>query len=176
MFYMKIGKCCIQSTVCWPVEPAVKARVEVVPNRRGAVVSEGAFHNNNHKGIYSRRRINGDVVINRVNTNQPGVRARIFKLLSIYLFCLLQSHTFISYNTLIRLHSPKPLSVFFIAFAQAQREKPPWGAEPGFELGPALQQASALPTELCSMLHPNWAMLHPKWAMLHPKELCCTFK
>jgi len=29
----------------------------------------------------------------------------------------------------------------------AQREKPPWGAEPGIELGPAIQQASALPTE-----------------------------
>jgi hypothetical protein len=26
-------------------------------------------------------------------------------------------------------------------------EKPPWGAEPRFELGPAVQQASALPTE-----------------------------
>jgi hypothetical protein len=27
-------------------------------------------------------------------------------------------------------------------------EKPPWGAEPRYELGPALQQASALPIEL----------------------------
>jgi hypothetical protein len=34
--------------------------------------------------------------------------------------------------------------LFFIAWF-AQREKPPWGAEPGFELGPAIQQASALP-------------------------------
>jgi hypothetical protein len=30
----------------------------------------------------------------------------------------------------------------------AQREKPLWGAEPGIELGPALQQADALPAEL----------------------------
>ncbi len=30
----------------------------------------------------------------------------------------------------------------------AQWEKPPWGAEPRIELGPALQQAGALPTEL----------------------------
>jgi hypothetical protein len=29
----------------------------------------------------------------------------------------------------------------------AQRAEPPWGAEPRFELGPALQQANALPTE-----------------------------
>jgi hypothetical protein len=29
----------------------------------------------------------------------------------------------------------------------AQWVEPPWGAEPRFELGPALQQASALPTE-----------------------------
>jgi hypothetical protein len=27
-------------------------------------------------------------------------------------------------------------------------EKPPWDAEPKIELGPALQQADALPTEL----------------------------
>jgi len=30
----------------------------------------------------------------------------------------------------------------------AQWEKPPWGAEPRFELGPAIQQADALPTDL----------------------------
>jgi hypothetical protein len=48
----------------------------------------------------------------------------------------------------IHHHSPRPLSVFFIAFAQG--EKPPWGAELGFELRPAIQQASALPTELCT--------------------------
>jgi hypothetical protein len=30
----------------------------------------------------------------------------------------------------------------------AQQEEPPWGAGPRFEPGPALQQASALPSEL----------------------------
>jgi hypothetical protein len=29
----------------------------------------------------------------------------------------------------------------------AQWQTPPWGAEPGFELGPALQRADVLPTE-----------------------------
>jgi hypothetical protein len=31
--------------------------------------------------------------------------------------------------------------------------KTPWSAELGFELGPAVQQASTLPTELCCTLH-----------------------
>jgi hypothetical protein len=43
---------------------------------------------------------------------------------------------------------PSPVAeaslLFFIAFAQ--REKHPWDAEPRFELGPARQQASELPT------------------------------
>ncbi len=30
----------------------------------------------------------------------------------------------------------------------AQQGEPPWDAEPRYELGPALQQADALPTEL----------------------------
>ncbi len=34
----------------------------------------------------------------------------------------------------------------------AQQGEPPWDAEPRFELGPALQQADALPTELCRIL------------------------
>jgi hypothetical protein len=44
-------------------------------------------------------------------------------------------------------------------------EEPPWGAEPRFERGPALQQAGALPTEprrtLLSHAAPYWAMPHP---------------
>ncbi len=37
----------------------------------------------------------------------------------------------------------------------AQWAEPLWGAEPGFELGPALQQADELPTELrCTLLPP----------------------
>ncbi len=61
--------------------------------------------------------------------------------------------------------------LFLLVFAQ--REKTPWGAEPGFELGPAIKQASALPTEPCCTL-PVRAMLHPIWAMLHPIEPRCT--
>ncbi len=47
-------------------------------------------------------------------------------------------------------------------------------AEPGFELEPAIQQASALPTEPhCTLrteprLQTNWATLHPDWATRHP--------
>ena len=40
------------------------------------------------------------------------------------------------------------ISIIIIA-CFAQREKPPWGAEPGFELGPAGQRTT------------NYAMLHP---------------
>jgi hypothetical protein len=54
-------------------------------------------------------------------------------------------HSFIQYN------SPRPVflnphRVF------AQQGEPPWDAEPRFELGPALQQADALPTELRRIL------------------------
>jgi len=56
-----------------------------------------------------------------------------------------------SYNTIthpfILYHSPRPIFLYpHRVFAQ--QEEPPWGAEPRFELGPALQQADALPTEL----------------------------
>ncbi len=40
-----------------------------------------------------------------------------------------------------------------------------WGAEPRFELGPALQQADALLSEPGRTL---WAMPHPMWATPHP--------
>ncbi len=50
-------------------------------------------------------------------------------------------HTVYSFTSIRRGLSP------FLHSCFAQREKPPWGAEPGFELGPAIQQASALPTE-----------------------------
>jgi hypothetical protein len=64
-------------------------------------------------------------------------------------------HIFITY-----LHSFKYIYTIHLSVAiccglspsshhlQAQREIPLMGAEPGFELGPALQQADALPTEL----------------------------
>jgi hypothetical protein len=56
-----------------------------------------------------------------------------------------------SYSTIIHSfilhHSPKPVFLYPHRFF-AQQEKPPWGAEPRIKLGPALQQADALPNEL----------------------------
>jgi hypothetical protein len=49
-----------------------------------------------------------------------------------------------SYNTFIRRHSLGPPSPHRL---KAQWEDPPCGAESRTELGPALQQAGALPTE-----------------------------
>jgi hypothetical protein len=66
---------------------------------------------------------------------------------SFYLFWLF--HTFIITFIHKYIHSypfAETSLLFFIA-CFAQRETLPWGAEPGFELGPAIQQASALPTE-----------------------------
>jgi hypothetical protein len=65
---------------------------------------------------------------------------------SFYLFCLF--HTFIiTFIQYIHFHPFAEASLLFFIACFAQREKPPWGAEPGFELGPAIQQASALPAE-----------------------------
>jgi hypothetical protein len=57
--------------------------------------------------------------------------------LYIYFFLF---QTFIQH---IHIPSPRHISIFFISYF-AQKEKPSWDAdEPGFELGPAMQQASA---------------------------------
>ncbi len=89
-------------------------------------------------------------------------------------FYLFQFHTFI----IIFIQYIHPLSISSLLVAQ--REKPPWGADPRFVLGPAKHQASALPTELrCTLtelrftlteLHCtlNWVTLHLNWATLHP--------
>jgi hypothetical protein len=53
-------------------------------------------------------------------------------------------HNHIAY---IHSHPFVEASLLFFKACFAQCEEPPWGAEPGFELGPAIQQASALPTE-----------------------------
>jgi len=52
---------------------------------------------------------------------------------------------------MIQYIHPSPVaeaSLHFLIALVLSGEKPPWGAEPRFELGPAVQQASALPTEL----------------------------
>jgi hypothetical protein len=58
----------------------------------------------------------------------------------------IHSITFIQYNTIQSIAIRRGLSPFLHCFL-AQWEKPPCGAEPRIELGPALQQADALPTE-----------------------------
>ncbi len=57
-------------------------------------------------------------------------------------------HTFIiTFIRYVHSYSFAEVSLLFLHCFFAQREKPPWGAEPGFELEPAVQQASALPTK-----------------------------
>ncbi len=64
-----------------------------------------------------------------------------FKFYNIHTF--IQSHSF---NTIY----PSPFaeaSLHFLIACMLSGETPPCGAEPRIELGPALQQADALPTE-----------------------------
>jgi hypothetical protein len=86
-----------------------------------------------------------------------GTRILFFKVwwqLPVFIFILSFTVTYI-HNYIRTIHSSisirRGLSPFFV-IAFAQREKPPWGAEPGFELGPSVQQTSALTTELCCTL------------------------
>jgi hypothetical protein len=71
--------------------------------------------------------------------------------LFLFIFHIFLQHTYIhSFNHIHTIHlsvanrwghSPSPHRL------KAQWEDPPSGAEPGIKLGPALQQADALPTE-----------------------------
>jgi hypothetical protein len=70
--------------------------------------------------------------------------------------------TFI-HHSFIHKHSLRPIFISISSQLSAQWAEPQWGAEPGFELGPALQQASALPTEpRCTLLSHN-ARLTDTW-------------
>jgi hypothetical protein len=67
-----------------------------------------------------------------------------------YYFCLFHLHTFVI--TFIQNIHPSPFaeaSLHFLHCLSLRVKKPPWGAEPRFELGPAVQQASAIPTGPC---------------------------
>ncbi len=64
---------------------------------------------------------------------------------SFCLFLYFNIHTVQSSNHIHTIHSPRPFSIS--SSLVAQWERPPCGAEPGIELGPAFQQADALPTE-----------------------------
>jgi hypothetical protein len=50
------------------------------------------------------------------------------------------------HTSFIHKHSLRPISIS--SQLLAQWAKPPWGAEPRFEQGPALQQAIRLPKKL----------------------------
>jgi hypothetical protein len=54
--------------------------------------------------------------------------------------------TIFSYNTFIHTSIRRGSILFPHCYLLSRG--PPWGAEPGFELGPAVQQADALLTEL----------------------------
>jgi hypothetical protein len=77
--------------------------------------------------------------------------------LFLFIFIFYHIHTFIQSQYI----HPSPFAEaslhFFIALS-AQWGKPPCGAEPRIELGPALQQADALPTEPRRTI--NWATPH----------------
>jgi hypothetical protein len=61
----------------------------------------------------------------------------------IFLYTIQYIHSY-NHTSFIHKHSLRPISIS--SQLSAQWAEPPWGAEPRFELGPALQQASALPT------------------------------
>ncbi len=77
-------------------------------------------------------------------------------------------HTVLSSVVFRRGFSPSPnlWSVYW--------EEPPWGAEPRIELGPALQQADALPTENVApseLRRTLWTTPHPNELRRTPQEL-----
>jgi hypothetical protein len=78
-----------------------------------------------------------------------------------------------SNSTFIRRHLPR--SSPFSHRRSAQWENPPLGAAPRIELGPALQQADVLPTELCRTLYVLrcivWSYAAPSTCYAHPLEL-----
>ncbi len=97
---------------------------------------------------------------------------------SFYLFCLFQcmhseSHSYndtIQSFCMMQLHSREASLHFLIA--RKLSGKTPWGAEPRIELGPALQQASTLLTELRCTHH---CYASPKTELRCTlTELCCT--
>ena len=92
-------------------------------------------------------------------------------------------HSFWIYYFLTFIHTIQSHSVHPSPFAEARllessshlRSARGASIETRFELGPALQQADALPTELRRILKccaaSYWAAPHPNWAAPHPTEL-----
>jgi hypothetical protein len=78
--------------------------------------------------------------------------------LFLFIFIFHNIHTVQSSNHIHTIHSPRPLSIS--SSLVAQWERPPRGAEPGIELGPAFQQADAISTEpLRTMLSEHYDYL-----------------
>jgi hypothetical protein len=70
---------------------------------------------------------------------------------TLFAFIFLYAVDTIIHHSFIHKHSLRP--IFISSRLSTQWAEPPWGAEPRFKLGPALQQASALPTEPhCTLL------------------------
>jgi hypothetical protein len=88
--------------------------------------------------------------------------------LFLHLFFFYTIDTFIQHS-FIDKHSLRPISIS--SQLSAQWAGPPWGVDPRFELGPALQQASALPTEPRCILKPCCTLR----ARLHPMSHATTF-
>jgi hypothetical protein len=82
--------------------------------------------------------------------------------LFLFIFIFYNIHTVQSSNHIHTIHSPRPLSIS--SSLVAQWEIPPCGAEPGIELGPAFQQADALPTE------PRRTMTEPRRTITEPRR------
>jgi hypothetical protein len=72
--------------------------------------------------------------------------ATLFYFISFSFIYTIHSHILTFIN--IRRGSPP-----FLHRWKAQWQTPPWGAESGFELGPAVQRADMLPTEPCRTLN-----------------------
>ncbi len=93
-------------------------------------------------------------------------------LLPLFLLIFILVHTFIV--TFIQYNHQSSFAEAFLHFLLcffSLRGKPPWGAKPRFELGPALQQATRHPIEpRCTLL----SHAAPYWATLHPIEPRCT--
>jgi hypothetical protein len=68
-----------------------------------------------------------------------------------YVFLIFFIFSYINSISFIQHIHPSPFAEIFCYIVhnrqQAQWENPPWGADPRIELGPAFQQANALPTE-----------------------------
>jgi hypothetical protein len=92
----------------------------------------------------------GRVVIPTIKVWWPN--ATLFAFIFLYTVDTFIHHSF------IHKHSLRPISIS--SQLSAQWAELPMGAEPRFELGPALQQASALPTEPhCTLTEPHCILL-----------------